>query len=258
MGGLIPPKAIDRGIESTLRDRSVVAASLVLVVALAWLYLWHDAAMMADMAGMTMPLPGLFVMTFLMWTVMMAGMMLPGAAPAILLYAAMVRRNGERGTLLPAVWIFVGGYLAAWTAFSLAVAAMQIAMERAAMLTPAMTAAHTGLSAGILIAAGVYQWLPLKNVCLAWCRQPLQFFLTRWRSGAAGTFRMGAEHGMYCVGCCWALMLLLFVAGVMNLLWVALIAAFVLLEKLLPAGVLTARLAGAALVLAGVGLLMRS
>lgn len=243
--------AADRGVEAVLRnDRRVVAASLALVAALAWLYLWRDAASMADMPPMS--LAAMFAMSFAMWAVMMVGMMLPSAAPAILLYATLTRKNGERGTLLPAVWIFAGGYLAVWTAFSLLATLLQLALERAALLTPTMRSAHAGLSAAILIAAGIYQWLPIKNACLLRCRNPLELFITRWRGGAAGTFRMGAAHGAYCVGCCWALMLVLFVAGVMNLAWVALIAAFVFVEKLLPAGRITARIAGATLVLAGV------
>jgi predicted metal-binding membrane protein len=247
----------DRQIEATVRhDRRVVAASLVLIVALAWLYLWRDAAMMADMADMPMPAAGSFGMTFVMWAVMMVGMMLPSAAPAILLYAAMVRRNGERGTVLPAVWIFTGGYLAVWAAFSLAAALLQLALEHAALLTPQMSAANNVLGAAILLVAGVYQWLPIKNVCLSRCRNPLQFFVTRWRSGALGAWRMGIDHGTYCIGCCWALMLLLFVAGVMNLLWVALIAAFVFVEKLLPAARFTSHFAGGALIVAAVALLL--
>ncbi len=253
MGRLTPSAALDRGIEATLRhDRRVVAASLVLVATLAWLYLWRDAAAMNAMAGlMPMPASGMFVMTFTMWAVMMVGMMLPSAAPAILLYASMVRKNGERGTVLPAAWIFAGGYLAAWTAFSLAATLLHAGLERAGLISAAMTSTHLGLSAAILIAAGIYQWLPIKNACLQQCRNPLQFFVTRWRGGAVGAFRMGAGHGLYCIGCCWALMLLLFVAGVMNLLWVALIAGFVFIEKLLPATRVTSRLAGGGLIVAG-------
>jgi predicted metal-binding membrane protein len=252
VGRVEPPGTFARGLEEALRhDRRVVAASLGLIVALSWLYLWRDAAMMTGMADMApMSAGGMFVMTFVMWAVMMVGMMLPSAAPAILLYAAMVRKNGERGTVLPASWIFAAGYLAMWTAFSLAATLLQLALERAMLLTPMLTSADKGLSAAILFGAGIYQWLPIKNVCLSNCRNPLQFFVTRWRSGVIGAFRMGADHGAYCIGCCWALMLLLFVAGVMNLLWVALIAAFVLVERLLPAARFTSHVAGGALIVA--------
>ena len=265
MGGLAPQAALDRGIEATLRrDRRVVTASLVLVVALAWFYLWREAASMSHM-DMAMPdMPNMprasvaetFVLTFVMWTVMMVGMMLPSAAPTILVYGAMVRRNGERGTILPGVWIFAGGYLVVWTAFSLLAAVLQVALEQASLVTPMMVSASQGMNAAILIAAGIYQWLPFKDACLGKCRNPLQFLVARWRPGAGGAFRMGAESGAYCVGCCWVLMLLLFVAGVMNLLWVAVITAFVFVEKLRP-GKFASGIAGVALVLTGVALLIK-
>ena len=264
MDGIAPPSALDRDIEAALRsDRRVVAASLVLVTALAWLYLWRDAEAMARMAAMDSamagmahaPSAGAIAMAFVMWSVMMVGMMLPSAAPTILLYGALVRKNGERGTVLPAVWIFVSGYLAVWTAFSLLAALLQAWLETAALTTATMVSASRELSAALLVAAGIYQWLPLKEVCLRKCRDPISFFATRWRAGARGAFHMGIEHGAYCVGCCWMLMLLLFVAGVMNLLWVALIAGFVFVEKLLPAHRFTSRFAGAALTLSGVVLL---
>jgi predicted metal-binding membrane protein len=209
-----------------------------------------------------MPMPhasdaGALALTSVMWVVMMVGMMLPSAAPTILVYGGLVRKNGERGTVLPAVWVFTAGYLAVWTVFGILAAALQVALERAALVTPMMESASAGLSAAILIGAGIYQWLPAKRACLSKCRNPLEFLVTRWHAGVAGAFRMGAEHGAYCVGCCWMLMLLLFVAGVMNLLWVALIAGFVLVEKLLPAARFTSRFAGVALVLAGIALLIR-
>jgi predicted metal-binding membrane protein len=197
-------------------------------------------------------------LTFVMWTVMMVGMMLPSAAPTILLYGTLVRKNGERGTILPGVWVFTAGYLAVWTGFSLLATLLQLGLERTSLINPMMASASTTLSAGLLIAAGIYQWLPLKGTCLRQCRNPLQFFVARWRPGVAGALRMGGENGAYCLGCCWVLMLLLFVAGVMNLAWVALIAAFVLVEKLLPAARFTTLLAGAALLLSGIALLLKA
>lgn len=258
--------ALDARIEATLRrDRRLVVGSLVVVAGLAWLYLWIDAQAMSTMPmdaqqmsvmaqdGLT----GTLAMYFVMWAVMMVGMMLPSAAPTILVYGSLVRKNGERGTVLPAVWVFTSGYLVAWTVFSLAVAALQLVLHRAALVTPMMVSASTELSAAILIAAGVYQWLPLKEVCLRKCRNPLAFFLTRWQAGTLGAFRMGVENGTYCVVCCWVLMLLLFVAGVMNLLWVALITAFVFVEKVLPAPRMTTHVAGTVLMAVGLVLLLR-
>lgn len=265
MEGLAHRAAPDRGLEATLRrDRRVVTASLVLVVTLAWFYLWRDAAAMNQMGMIDMPVSGMardwavgpIALTFAMWTIMMVGMMLPSAAPTIILYGALVRKNREGGKVLPGVWIFTSGYLAAWTAFSLLAALLQVAAEQASLITPMLASASRELSATILIAAGIYQWLPVKQACLRKCRNPLQFFVARWRPGAGSALLMGAESGAYCVGCCWALMLLLFVAGVMNLLWVALIAGFVFVEKLLPAGRLASGFAGAALAVSGVALLI--
>jgi predicted metal-binding membrane protein len=250
------------------RDRMVALASLLVLAGLAWLYLWWDAARMSAMPSMSagggmgsMPMapvwePGALALTFVMWSVMMVGMMLPSAAPAILLYGTMVKKNRERGSALPAVWIFAAGYLAVWTGFSLAATLLQAALQAGGLVTSMMVSASPWLTGGLLIAAGVYQWLPLKEACLEKCRAPLQFFLFRWRSGAGGAFAMGAEHGLFCVGCCWALMLLLFAAGVMNLLWVAALAGFVLVEKLLPAARLTGRIAGVAFVAVGAAILV--
>ena len=246
MDGVGDSTTLHRGIEAALRrDRLVIALSLAAVVALAWLYLWRHASMPAmDSAALAL--------TFFMWVVMMAGMMLPGAAPTILFYGAMVRKNAERGTVLPTVWVFASGYLLVWTAFSLAAVLLQAALEHAALLTPHMASGSNRLNGALLVAAGVYQLTPLKDHCLSKCRNPVQFFMTHWRPGTSGALRMGITQGAYCLGCCWMLMLLLFVVGVMNLAWVALIAAFVFLEKLLPGGRLTSRLAGVALI--GVGL----
>ena len=246
--------------EAGLRyDRRATLAGLAAVVILSWLYLWLMATGM-DYDAMAMPAApraassGVLILTFVMWTVMMAGMMLPSAAPVIVLYGAMARKHTELGSTLPATWTFAAGYLLVWTVFSIAATGLQAALEASALMTPEMTVASARLGALALVAAGVYQVTPLKQACLHKCRHPLEFFMTRWRAGSAGAFRMGLEHGTYCLGCCWALMLLLFVAGVMNLTWVALIAAFVFAEKLLPAARLTSCAAGA--VLAGYGIFL--
>ncbi len=264
MGRLTPRPALDSSIEATLRrDRDVVAASLVLVVALAWIYLWRDAATISAMGHGALGMPyasgmGMLVPIFVMWSIMMVGMMLPAASPTILLYGTLVRKNGERGTLLPAVWVFTSGYLIVWAFFSLAISVLQLLLQQLALVTPMMVSAKPELSAVILVCAGAYQISPLKQACLRKCRNPMEFFITRWRPDTLGAFRMGVEHGTYCVGCCWMLMVLLFVAGVMNLLWVALIAGFVLAEKVLPASRITSGIASMALVLTGILLLLTS
>ena len=249
MVGLAPAAA-------AAKDRWVVITSLALVIALAWLYLWQTAPMDGMAAMPHMGGAATFALAFAMWAVMMTGMMLPSAAPAILLYAALVRKNAERGTVLPATWVFTSGYVAAWGAFSAAAALAQSALEHAMLMTPSMSLASKGLSAAVLVAAGVYQWLPVKDICLRKCRNPLELFTVRWRPGARGAFRMGLEHGLYCVGCCWMLMLILFAAGVMNLLWVAIIAGFIFVEKLLPGARYSSALAGVALVGAAVLILV--
>lgn len=266
MDGLGGPTTPHRGIEAALRsDRLVVALSLAGVVALAWLYLWWEAASMhaGDPSSMAMALPpmprmdpAVLGLTFVMWIVMMAGMMLPSAAPTILFYGAMVRKHAERGSVYPAVWVFTSGYLLLWTGFSLAAVLLQVALEHAALLTSTMASASNVLNGALLAAAGVYQLTPLKDLCLNKCRNPVHFFMTHWRPGKAGALRMGIALGAYCLGCCWMLMLLLFVVGVMDLAWVALIAAFVFVEKLLPGGRLTSRLAGVTLIVVGSAILV--
>jgi len=190
------------------------------------------------------------VYTFVMWAVMMVAMMTPSAAPVVLLFAGMQRR--QSGQRLPVIlFIFGAGYLLVWSGFSAAAAAAQWALHQAAMLSPAMEAASPWLAGGILIAAGIYQITPSKRACLTHCQSPLGFLMSHWRNGNAGALRMGIAHGAYCVGCCWALMCVLFVVGVMNLVWVAALSVFVLLEKVGPAGQVVARVGGAVLVAAG-------
>ncbi len=264
MDGLDTLTVADRGIDAALRhDRRIALAGLVLVVAASWVYLWHSAMGM-DSGAMDMhasaraPDTLAFALTFAMWAVMMVAMMLPSAAPTILLYGTLVRRHGVRGTVLPGVWIFAGAYVLVWLGFSAAATLLQTWLEHAALLTPGLAIESTRFGGYALIAAGVYQGTPLKQACLSKCRNPLEFFITRWRAGAGGAFRMGAEHGAYCVGCCWALMLVLFVAGIMNLVWIGVIAAFILVEKLLPPARAVSRASSAALILWGLYLLMKA
>jgi predicted metal-binding membrane protein len=245
------------------RDRIVISSCLVVLTALAWTYLVHldrqmSAAMehdrmMADM-GMTMDMPWSPVdvfFTFAMWAVMMVGMMTPSASPMVLLFAAMQRGRGAQGTP-SAVLAFGAGYLFVWTAFSVGAALAQWALHQAATLSSSMTTSSARLGGVILIAAGVYQLTPWKGACLRHCRSPLGFVMSHWRDGTAGALRMGIEHGTYCLGCCWALMCVLFVVGVMNLVWVAAMTIFVLVEKIGPAGAFIARVAGVAMIAAGV------
>jgi predicted metal-binding membrane protein len=188
-----------------------------------------------------------------MWWVMMIAMMVPSAAPMILLYAALARRQREKGSdvLLP-TGIFAWGYVAVWGFFSVIAASLQWGFEAAGILSPMMMNSTSLLfAAAILVAAGLYQLTPAKQACLRHCRGPIQFLMGHWRPGRWGAFWMGAEHGAYCLGCCWALMALLFFGGVMNLYWIAGLAVIVLLEKTIPAGDTLGKVIGGLLVLWG-------
>lgn len=244
------------------RERLIIGGCLAAMVVLAWLYLVHTKTAMPDMdmPGMVMldlhewgPITVLLL--FVMWTVMMVAMMVPSAAPMILAFLTVNQRRQATDRPLVPVAIFLFGYLAVWTAFSAVATFAEWGLHQAAMLSTTMTATSTALNGGLLIAAGVFQWTPLKLACLKGCRSPLSFLMSEWRDGTAGAFVMGLRHGAYCVGCCWFLMALLFVAGVMNLLWVAVIALFVMAEKISAKGELLARVAGIALMIAGAALM---
>ena len=244
------------------RDRLVVLGSLVLVAGLAWVYLGRLAADMDSMAmgaALTAVKPwgaGDFVLMAVMWVVMMTGMMIPTAAPMILTFATINRRKRETGSSYTPTVVFALGYVVVWSGFAVAAALIQWGLQSAALLTPMMVSASPLLGGAILIAAGAYQWTPLKQACLKNCRSPLDFVLERWREGPRGALSMGVEHGAFCVGCCWVLMGLLFVGGVMNLLWVAAIAIFVALEKMAPYGPWGARASGIAMALVGAAVLL--
>src|SRR5688572_18065956 len=197
--------------------------------------------------GAAHPFVPSFALTMLMWWTMMIGMMVPSAAPMILLYGNVQRRQLAAESPRLRVALFTAGYLAVWGAFSVLAAGAQIALTRLALLEPVDLTVTTWLGVLLVALAGIYQLTPLKNACLRRCRSPAEFLSSHWRRGNAGAFRMGVEHGVYCVGCCWLLMGLLFVVGVMNLVWVAVIAAFVLIEKLVPQGETTAKVNGFAL-----------
>jgi len=253
----LPAAALSR------RDRVLIPACIVLITALAWAYLIHlNHQMSSDMKhdkmmaamGMTMHMPWTaadVLFTFVMWAVMMVGMMAPAAVPVLLLFVAARAGRGERSASLAAL-MFGLGYVAVWTGFSVGAAFAQWVLHQRAMLSAAMAASSPHLAGAILIAAGADELTPWKSQCLTHCRSPLGFLMTNWRDGKSGAFRMGLRHGVYCLGCCWALMCVLFVVGVMNLVWVAALTGFVLIEKIGPAGAMIARVAGAAMVLLGI------
>jgi predicted metal-binding membrane protein len=255
------------------RDRLITLAALCGLVVAAWAYLLYlaygmsnaDMSEMVGMPGMSITMPDMhawswveFYALVVMWAVMMVAMMIPAAAPMILTFAAVHRRRTAEGRPAVPTSIFVLGYVLVWTLFSVAAAAAQALLHARALLSPEMSAASPVFAGVLLVGAGVFQWTPLKRACLSACRSPLSFLMGHWREGRGGALVLGVEHGVYCLGCCWALMGLLFLAGVMNLLWVAGIAVIVLTEKVAPRGELLARMAGVILVVAGLGLIARA
>jgi len=249
-------------LESLLkRDRAIVVSGIILVSALAWLYLFylaHDMqSMRMDAAVLDQPLMnpwGLveFSLTFVMWAVMMIGMMLPSAAPMILLFATVNRKRSEKGKPFVPTAVFALAYIAVWAGFSLFATSAQWVLQSKALLSQQMASTSPVLGGVVLLGAGVFQWTSLKRMCLTHCRTPLDFLMFEWREGRWGAFVMGLRHGFFCLGCCWVLMALLFVTGVMNLLWVAIIAAVVLVEKAAPSGLWIGRVAGLLLIAWGV------
>lgn len=246
------------------RDRAVTGAALGTMIAVAWLSLLRMRSGMTAAPGAATAMPGMampemaawsatdLAALFVMWAVMMAAMMLPSAAPMILLVASVHRRRRARDIAVAPTAVFAAGYLVVWTAFSAVAALIQWVLHQAALLSPAMASTSPVLGGLVLIVAGIYQWLPLKSACLGRCRSPLGFLVSEWREGTGGALVMGLRHGLFCLGCCWALMLLLFAAGVMNLLWIALIAGLALVEKFARSGPWVGRVAGLALVAWGV------
>jgi predicted metal-binding membrane protein len=244
-------------------ERVPVVVLLVLVPVVSWIWI---VIMARDMYG---PMTGAsawmmtlhwdvrhLLLLWAMWAVMMTGMMLPSAAPLVLLYGAAARRSSPRAAARQ-TYALAAGYLVAWTTFSLGATALQRALASLLLLSPMMVAANSRVSAALLLIAGVYQWTPLKDACLRTCQSPVGFLMGRWRSGAHGAFWMGLEHGFYCVGCCWAMMLLLFAGGVMNVLVIVVLTAFVAFEKLVPLGPPGARISGAFMIAAGCWMLVR-
>ncbi|SDA66392.1 DUF2182 domain-containing protein [Mesorhizobium qingshengii] len=285
----------DTALEAVLRrDRAVVTVALVVIAVLAWAYvLWLGAGMVMpgssasggagdvaatdmsnmdmssmDMGGMDMGAtvaPGFrawatadFAFIFTMWAVMMVGMMTPSVAPMLLLYAGVGRKAQADGRPIASTGWFFTGYLAVWVVFSIVATGAQWLLARLALLDPSMATDSAIVGGLVLIAAGFYQWTPMKGVCLRQCQAPIAFLASHggFRSAPLGALRLGIDHGAYCLGCCWALMALLFVGGVMNVLWIAGIAILVLLEKTVPTGQLIPRISGALMAATGAWLIL--
>lgn len=252
------------------RERLILIAGLGAIVTLAWVHViagggtgmsaismtsWrlpHAMMMEANPADWTL---GYALIMLAMWWTMMIAMMLPSAAPMVLLHARVTRHaalQASAGSVSVPAAVFTAGYLAIWLCFSVLATALEWGLERAGVVDGMMMGSvNVWLTGGLLIAAGLYQLSPLKGVCLSHCRTPVVYLSRHWRPGRTGAFRMGVEHGTYCLGCCWALMLLLFAGGVMNLLWIAGLATIVMLEKLAPFGARLTPWLGFGLIAAG-------
>ena len=244
-------------------ERLPAAAGIAVFLGLCWAYLLYMIWGMENMDAVadSLLMPAMvdwsgadLVLVFVMWAIMMAAMMLPSAAPMLMLFARIsaARSNGARAGL--ATGVLALGYLAAWAGFSALATLAQWGLLEARLVSPMMSSASPALSAALLAAAGAYQFTPLKNACLARCRSPLSVLLNDWREGLAGAFSMGLRQGAYCIGCCWLLMALLFVFGVMNLVWIVALTVFVLVEKLLRGPGWFAPVTGAMLLVWGAGI----
>ena len=241
------PSALEQVLK---RDRLIVTAAILVIAAISWAYtvylsesgmgmgsmqMGSDSGMGMAMADMRSWSSADFGLMYVMWAVMMVAMMAPSATPMLLMFAALNRRRREREAPYVPTGVFLAGYLIVWAVFSLAATTGNWGLHQASLLTSMMGASTSGyLGGALLLLAAVFQWSPLKYACLKQCRTPMGFLMTSWREGHRGALRMGLEHGAYCLGCCWALMLLLFVLGIMNLVWIAALAAFVLAEKVAP------------------------
>jgi predicted metal-binding membrane protein len=248
------------------RERWIIAGAVALIACVAWLWMIREARALSvtgvcECAGMAMGgswSVATLLPLFLMWAAMMVAMMLPSAMPMILTFAAVSRNRRRQERPYVPVTVFVAGYVAVWTGFSVVAAIGQWVLHRQALLSSSMASSSAWLGGLLLLAAGIFQFTPLKHACLTQCRAPFDFIMTRWREGAKGAFRMGVEHGLFCAGCCWALMGLLFVAGVMNIVWIAVISILVGLEKLLPRGIWLSSATGVVLTAWGVWLIAGS
>ena len=247
--------------------RAIVLGALATVTAAAWAYLLLGGGVemeMMDMGGgqrmATLPAwsPTYAALISVMWWVMMVAMMLPTVAPTVLLVTTLAGERQDNSGLIPTTaMLFALGYLLVWSGFSLGATLLQWRLDGAGLLSEKMAFGNAILASAVLIAAGGYQWTPLKDACLRHCRSPTEFLVRHWRQGLLGAVGTGVRHGFFCLGCCWMLMALLFVGGLMNLAWVGAIALFVLLEKAMPGGDWMSRFSGVLLVAWGVTNLIR-
>ena len=227
----------------SVKEYLIVGSGLTGIALIGWAYMGYHAWAMANMDKVDMWMPPMgsspwagwdFFMLFAMWAIMMIAMMTPSTLPMVTMFATLNQKRRRASKPYTQTFVFLSGYLVAWTGFSVLATGLQWLLHTEGVLNPMMNSRSSLTSGIILVVAGIYQWTPAKDACLNFCRTPLGFLMSEWREGRVGALVMGVKHGAFCVGCCWALMLVLFAVGVMNMLWVALIAAFVLIEKVTP------------------------
>jgi predicted metal-binding membrane protein len=247
------------------KDRFIVLTALFLICVLSWLYIIYLYEQMypMNMNALLFAMPMTphwsstdFVLLFLMWFVMMIAMMTPSVTPLVLIFTSINRkRRQQQNPCVPSGYL-LGGYFLAWAAFSLFATLLQWLLQQVSLLNPEMVTTNKLVGGIILITAGIFQFTPLKNTCLRSCRSPIGFIHQHWKDGRDGALRMGIQNGIYCLGCCWILMLLLFVSGIMNILWIAIISLFVVIEKISSAKAISL-MAGIALMAYGIIVLLQ-
>jgi predicted metal-binding membrane protein len=243
-----------------IRDQALIVAALVLLSALAWAGTVHQAGsmgmgMITCSMTMGMPLSMSNAMLYLaLWGVMMVAMMFPSVAPMVVLFSTVSRKKREQEATFAPTWVFAAGYGTLWTLTGVAAYAGDLAIQSLPDSFPSLRTYGTVMGGATLIAAGLYQFTPLKYLCLTQCRSPMGFLLNSWRDGYLGAFRMGFHHGAYCLGCCWSLMAVFFVVGTMNLVWMGILTLVIFMEKIIPRGVAMGK--GVGLGLIGLGLLL--
>jgi len=241
-----------------LKERDInswlILMTLLILISASWYYMVFDMTM--NMEPVAQWNSADITMLFIMWAVMMAGMMLPTVVPVVLLVDRVNHQRKQRHSPYTQTLYFILGYLIVWMFYSLLITFVQWWLHQLAMLSPMMVSANKFFSAGLLIIAGCYQWSPLKQRCLQVCRSPLSIITTQWQEGVSGALWMGIKHGQFCLGCCWFLMALLFVSGVMNLKWILMLTLLVMAEKIIPRGDVISKIIGGALVLLGIALLI--
>ncbi len=239
-------------------QEKIIIFALIAISVMAWFFtVRHSQSMGSDMTMAEEPIiPGL-LLYLVMWTVMMIAMMFPAITPIVLLFSTVHEKRRVKNEGFVPTWVFVAGYLLVWAVFGVLAYFVDIMITRLAMNYPKLQPFGHFISGAVLIISGLYQLTPLKNICLTHCRSPLHFIMHKWREGYSGSLIMGIDHGAYCLGCCWGLMIVLFVVGIMNMSWMGILTLIIFVEKTGKHGVLISRFVGVSLIILGVVIIVR-